>query len=307
MYHVPVLLKKSVEGLALKEGGIYVDLTFGGGGHTKEILSQMNSGKLYSFDQDDDAKANAAIIEDEKFTFVQANFCHFKRFLRLHGISKVDGILADLGISSHQIDCGERGFSTRFDATLDMRMNQKQDLSAKEVVNEYKEAELKKVLGLYGEVRNATTLSKAIVSARANREIVTTKDLIEVCRPLAKRGKENRYFAQVFQALRIEVNDEIRVLEEMLEQTAEVLNIGGRLSVISYHSLEDRLVKNFINKGKFSGEVEKDFYGNDLKPYKAISRKPIAPSDEEIAENPRARSAKLRVAEKIEVIRKDGK
>ncbi len=298
------MLAECIDGLALKPGGVYVDVTFGGGGHSRAILDALQpdtkgqAGKLLVFDQDPDARTNAAAIDDPRLTFIAANFRNLKRYLRLYGVRQVDGILADLGISSHQIDTPERGFSTRFEADLDMRMNQQGDLTAKQVVNSYPEPDLHRILGMYGELTNARTAAAALVSARANQSIQTINDLKEALKRCAPRGKENKYFAQVFQALRIEVNDELKVLEEFLEQTPDVLAPGGRLVVMSYHSLEDRLVKNFINKGKFSGEVEKDLYGNEIKPLQSITRKPVEASADEVARNPRARSAKLRIAEK---------
>lgn len=304
-YHVPVMLKECIEGLNIKPDGIYVDVTFGGGGHSKEILKQLSeAGKLFGFDQDVDAKANAEAIENRSFTFVQANFRYLKRYLKLHGIKQVDGILADLGISSHQIDEASRGFSTRGNAELDMRMDRSADKSAKTVVNEYEERELHKILGIYGEIRNAKSVASAIVSQRFSRPFQTTFDLIELLKKFAPRGKENKYYAQVFQAIRIEVNEEMAVLEDFLSQSAEVLKPGGRLVVMSYHSLEDRMVKSYINKGKVFGEVEKDFFGNELKPFGAINRKPVTANQQELTENSRSRSAKLRVAERIENGRK---
>ena len=298
-YHEPVLLQACIDGLNLTPGGIYVDITFGGGGHSREILNQLDGGRLFGFDQDADARANATALNDTRLTFVASNFRNLKRYMRLYKIEQVDGILADLGISSHQIDTPERGFSTRFDADLDMRMNQQGDRTARQVVNEYSEADLHRILGMYGEVTNAKTLAAAIVSARSNQPLKTVNDLKAVLQRYAPRGKENKYAAQVFQALRIEVNEELLALEEFLEQVPEVLKPGGRLVVMSYHSLEDRLVKNFINKGKFQGDVEKDLYGNELKPLRSITRKPIEATPDEVARNPRARSAKLRIAEKI--------
>jgi len=298
-YHVPVMLKECIEGLEIKPEGIYVDVTFGGGGHTKEILKHIKGGKVYSFDQDEDAKANAAEIKDSSFTLIEANFRYLKRYLKVNGISQVDGILADLGISSHQIDSAERGFSTRFDAELDMRMDRSTEKTAKEIVSTYSEKDLHRILGMYGEVTNAKTLAAAIVKARANGKINTVEEFKNAIRSLASRGKENKYFAQVFQALRIEVNDELKALEEMLVQSAEVLKPGGRLVVMSYHSLEDRLVKNFIGKGLFHGEPEKDVYGNYYKPFEALTRKPVEASEEEVEINKRARSAKLRIAVKV--------
>ena len=298
-YHEPVLLQACIDGLNLQPGGTYVDITFGGGGHSREILRQLDGGRLFGFDQDADARANAQALADPRLTFVASNFRNLKRYLRLYKTEQVDGILADLGISSHQIDTPERGFSTRFDADLDMRMNQQADRTARQVVNEYPEADLHRILGMYGEITNARTAAGAIVSARSNHALNTVSDLKNALQRYAPRGKENKYFAQVFQALRIEVNEELQTLEEFLEQVPEVLKPGGRLVVMSYHSLEDRLVKNFINKGKFQGDVEKDLFGNELKPLQAVTRKPIEATPDEIARNPRARSAKLRIAEKI--------
>lgn len=298
-YHRPVMLQECIEGLNINPAGVYVDLTFGGGGHSKAILEKLEGGHLYAFDQDQDAKANAAEIENSSFTFIEGNFRFLKRYLKMYGVKTVDGILADLGVSSHQIDDAKRGFSTRFDAELDMRMDQSAAKTARQVVNQYSEEELHRILGMYGEVRNARTLAKAIVAARINTEIKTIDDLKAILSKYAKRGKENKYFAQVFQAIRIEVNEELKALEEMLEQSSEMLAVGGRLVIMSYHSLEDRLVKNYIMKGKISGDVEKDFYGNVLKPLEAVTRKPVVASDEEIKENNRARSAKLRIAEKL--------
>ncbi|WP_337042056.1 16S rRNA (cytosine(1402)-N(4))-methyltransferase RsmH [Emticicia sp. 17c] len=298
-YHVPVMLKECLDGLNIKPDGIYVDVTFGGGGHSRAILERLSTGKLYGFDQDADAKAESKLIDSKNFTFIDANFRNIKQYLRLFGVKKVDGILADLGISSHQIDTPERGFSTRFDAELDMRMNQSAQVSARDIVNEYSVDQLHKILGMYGEIQNARTAAQAIYTARLNKSIDTINDLKTVLQKFAPRGKENKYFAQVFQALRIEVNEEMAVLEEFLQQTPEVLAHGGRLVVMSYHSLEDRLVKNFIRSGKFSGEVEKDLFGNDLKPLEAVNRKAIEASEAEVQQNPRARSAKLRIAESL--------
>jgi 16S rRNA (cytosine1402-N4)-methyltransferase len=300
MYHNPVLLDACVDGLNIHPEGIYVDVTFGGGGHSKAILSRLgDKGRLFGFDQDPDAKLNAQAIDDKRLTFVDANFRLLQKYLRLYGLRQVDGILGDLGVSSHQFDTPERGFSTRFDAQLDMRMNPRGGLSARELVNTYSAEELHRILGMYGELQNAKTAAAAIVAARANQPIETVNDLKQSLQRYAPRGKENKYFAQVFQALRIEVNDEMGALQEFLTQAAEVLKPSGRLVVMSYHSLEDRLVKNFIGKGKFYGEVEKDLFGNDLKPLQSITRKPLEASPEEIAQNSRARSAKLRIAEKL--------
>lgn len=295
-YHIPVMLGPCIEGLAIDPNGIYVDLTFGGGGHSREMLKHLEKGHLYGFDQDVDAEAN--IPKDDRFTFIQANFRDFRKYLRLYGINQVDGILADLGISSHQIDEPKRGFSTRFEGELDMRMSNNMDFSAKDILNTYEEGKLHKIFGIYGEIKNAKTLAQAVVSQRAAKQFETTADLKALLQKHAPRGKEFKYFAQVFQALRIEVNDEMGALEDMLKQTVEALKPGGRLVVMSYHSLEDRLVKNFVNKGKFQGDVDKDFYGNLIRPLEPIHRKAITADEEEILKNNRARSAKLRIAEK---------
>jgi 16S rRNA (cytosine1402-N4)-methyltransferase len=296
-YHNPVLLKESVDGLNIRPDGIYVDVTFGGGGHSKKIMSRLGeNGKLFAFDQDVDALKNA--IDDERFTLINENFRFIKRFLRFHGIKQVDGILADLGVSSHQFDVAERGFSTRFDAELDMRMNQKGDISAYHVVNEYEEQEISRVLFHYGELKNARTMANAIVSARKETVIKNSEQLKQVLAKFLPAHKSNKILAQIYQAIRIEVNQEMEVLKEFLEQSLEILKPGGRLSVISYHSLEDRLVKRFVKNGMFEGEPERDFFGNFEVPFKTIE-KLIIPSDAEIALNNRARSAKLRIAEKI--------
>ena len=298
-YHQPVMLQECIEALSIRADGTYVDLTFGGGGHSAEILKHIDSGRLFGFDQDADAKANAADLDSTKFTFVAANFRYMKQYLKMYGVNEVDGILADLGVSSHQIDAAERGFSTRFNALLDMRMDQNIAKTAGTVINESSAEELQRILGSYGEVRNARTLANAIVSSRVARPLNEIDQLKEVLSKYAPRGKENKYYAQVFQALRIEVNDEMKALEEMLEQGAEVLKAGGLFVVMSYHSLEDRLVKNFFAKGDFAGELEQDFYGNVIRPLEPVTRKPITASMEEVARNPRARSAKLRIAKKI--------
>jgi 16S rRNA (cytosine1402-N4)-methyltransferase len=296
-YHVPVMLAECMEALNIKPNGTYVDVTFGGGGHSREIMKHLGEGgRLLAFDQDADAQQN--VIDDERFTFIDQNFRYLKNFCRLHNAVQVDGILADLGVSSYQFDQAERGFSIRFDAELDMRMNQASDLSAKEVVNTYAEADLHRIFGMYGEIQNAKTLAKSIVTARLNGPIVTVADLKNAISNNIPRGKENKYLAQVFQALRIEVNQELEALKDFLTQSADVLASGGRLVVMSYHSLEDRLVKNFIAKGKFSGELEKDIYGNDSRPFDAVSRGSITATAEEIINNNRARSAKLRIAVK---------
>ena len=293
-YHNPVLLKESVDGLNIKPNGVYVDVTFGGGGHSKEILSRLNEqGKLFAFDQDEDAKRN--IIDNERFTLIPQNFRFIKRYLRFYGVKKVDGVLADLGVSSHQFDEAGRGFSTRFDADLDMRMNQSEGLSAFQVVNFYDEAKLSDVLFQYGELRNARAIAKKIVEMRSEKKIKTSFELKEVLSEFVPKAVEHKILAQIFQGIRIEVNQEIEALKEFLLQIPEILNKDGRLSVISYHSLEDRLVKRFIINGLFEGEPKKDFYGNINVPMKKAG-KMIVPSLKEIKENNRARSAKLRIA-----------
>lgn len=295
-YHNPVLLEASVEGLNINPSGVYVDVTFGGGGHSKAILKKLDgNGKLVAFDQDQDALANA--LEDERFQLINENFRNIKRFLRFYGIKEVDGILADLGVSSHQFDVAERGFSTRFDAELDMRMNQKEGLNAFTVVNEYAEADIKRILSEFGELSNAGAMANTIVQARSEEPIKNTEQLKQVLSKFLPAHKSHKILAQIYQAIRIEVNQEINVLKEFLEQALEVLKPGGRLSVISYHSLEDRLVKRFMKNGLFDGEPEKDFYGNFSVPFKTVG-KLIVPSTAEIKINNRARSAKLRIAEK---------
>lgn len=297
-YHVPVLLKECIEGLNIKPNGVYVDVTFGGGGHSREILKNLGKdGILIAFDQDPDAQRNK--IDDPRFVFVDQNFGFLKNNLRLLGYKQVDGILADLGVSSHQFNEPSRGFSTRFEADLDMRMDKQRPLTAAVVLNTYAEDKLHKIFGIYGEVKNAKSLARAISTARMERPIATLADFKNAIANHIPKGKENKYMAQVFQALRIEVNAEIEVLESFLEQSAAVLSPGGRLVVMSYHSLEDRPVKSFIAKGKFRGEVEKDFFGNEQKPFKTITRKAIVADDEELARNSRSRSAKLRIGEKI--------
>jgi len=296
-YHTPVMLAECIGGLNIKPNGTYIDVTFGGGGHSREIMKHLGEdGQLLAFDQDADAQQN--IIADDRFTFIDQNFRYIKNFTRLHGAVPVDGILADLGVSSYQFDQAERGFSIRFDAELDMRMNQASGISAKDVVNTYSEADLHRIFGIYGEIQNAKSLANTIVMARLIAPIVTIADLKNAISARIPKGKENKYLAQVFQALRIEVNQELEALKDFLIQSADILVSGGRLVVMSYHSLEDRLVKNFIAKGKFSGEVEKDFFGNDQKPLEAVSRGAITASEEEIKLNNRARSAKLRIAVK---------
>ncbi|MBS1978635.1 MAG: 16S rRNA (cytosine(1402)-N(4))-methyltransferase RsmH [Bacteroidetes bacterium] len=298
-YHRPVLLKESIDGLNIQPDGIYVDATFGGGGHTLKILERLMGGRLISFDQDEDAAKEAEKIKHRSFTFCQANFRYLKQYLKLNGISRVNGILADLGVSSHQFDTAERGFSTRLEGPLDMRMHQEGRLTAAKVVNEYPEDRLHKIFGMYGELKNARTAAKMVVQARILHPLKTTLDLKKALTAVTPKGRENKYFAQVFQALRIEVNEEMQALEDFLHQSGEVMEKGGRLVVISYQSLEDRMVKNYISTGKIHGEVEKDFYGNKIRPFEAINRKPIEASEEEIESNNRARSARMRVAERI--------
>ena len=296
-YHNPVLLHETVDGLNIKPDGIYVDVTFGGGGHSKEILKRLGpNGKLFAFDQDEDAIANA--LPDERFTLIHENFRYIKRFLRFHGVKSVDGILADLGVSSHQFDVPERGFSTRFEADLDMRMSKRNELDAFKVVNEYDEANLKRVFSDYGELKVAPALARTIVDAREKKEIKTSEELKTVLSKYLPEKVKNKVLAQIYQAIRIEVNQEMEVLKEFLEQSLEILKPEGRLSVISYHSLEDRLVKRFMKNGMFEGEPERDFFGNFSVPFKLVG-KLIVPTDEEIKINNRARSAKLRIAEKI--------
>jgi 16S rRNA (cytosine1402-N4)-methyltransferase len=293
-YHNPVLLKESVDGLNIKPDGVYVDVTFGGGGHSREILSRLNeNGKLFAFDQDEDAKRN--VIDDPRFTLIPQNFRFIKRYLRFYGIKKVDGILADLGVSSHQFDEAERGFSTRFDANLDMRMNQSGALSAFEVINKYDEEKLTNVLFNYSELRNAKDIARRIVEKRSEEKIKTSFELKEVLAAFVPKSQEHKVLAQIFQGIRIEVNQEIEALKEFLLQVPELLNDGGRLSVLSYHSLEDRLVKRFIRNGLFEGEPVKDYYGNVTVPLKKVGQM-VVPSFQEIKKNSRARSAKLRIA-----------
>jgi 16S rRNA (cytosine1402-N4)-methyltransferase len=297
-YHIPVLLKECIDGLNINPSGVYVDVTFGGGGHSKEILKKLGKdGILIAFDQDPDAQRNK--IDDPRFIFVDQNFGFLKNNLRLLGYKAVDGILADLGVSSHQFNEPSRGFSTRFDADLDMRMDKQRALTAAAVLNTYAEDKLHKIFGIYGEVKNAKSLAATIVASRISKPIATLADFKAIIAAHIPKGKENKYMAQVFQALRIEVNAEIEVLESFLEQTAAVLKPGGRLVVMSYHSLEDRPVKSFMAKGKFRGEVEKDFFGNEQKPFKSITRKAVIADEEELARNSRARSAKLRIGERI--------
>ena len=298
-YHLSVMLNECIEGLNIRPEGTYVDATFGGGGHSRAILSHLgDGGRLLAFDQDADAQANA--VDDPRFTLLHENFRYMKSFLRLHGVRGVDGILADLGVSSHQFDVAARGFSTRLEGELDLRMDRRQELTAKDIVNSADVEELTRLLRLYGELPNAYQMAKAIVAARALKAIETTFDLREAVSHHLPRGMENKYLAMLFQALRIEVNGELEALKAMLQQTVELLNPGGRLVVMSYHSLEDRLVKNFFKTGNFEGELKKDFYGNPLVPLKLVTRKAVTASEEELQRNPRSRSAKLRVAEKKE-------
>ncbi len=294
MYHIPVLAEESVRGLNVSPSGAYVDVTYGGGGHSALILEKLNTGKLLAFDQDPDAKKN--LPDNDKLIFINENFRYLKNFLKLYRAIPVDGILADLGVSSWQFDQAERGFSTRFDGPLDMRMDKKNSLSAEVVVNTYDQEQLLEVFKLYGELKNARRIAAEIVFHRQNTNIASTEDLKKVLQKLAPRGKENKFFAQVFQALRIEVNSELEVLKDFLKQSLEVIKPGGRLVVISYHSLEDRLVKNFMRSGNFKGEAEKDFFGNTLSPIKQVG-KLIIPDQIEQESNPRSRSAKLRIAE----------
>ena len=295
-YHNPVLLNECIKGLAIKPTGIYVDVTFGGGGHSKLILKNIDGGKLYAFDQDKNAHENA--LSADGFKLINANFRHLKNFLRMEGVRKIDGLLADLGVSSHQFDVAERGFSTRFDGELDMRMNTNSPLSAKQVVNEYGQQDLANILFKYAELRNSRAIAREIVNAREIEAIVTTNQLIDVVGHMVPEKNRNQFLARIFQAIRIEVNDEMKALEEMLLDAVDMLNEGGRLVVMSYHSLEDRMVKNLMKKGNIEGVLEKDFFGNPIKDLKEVTRKVIVATKDQIMENTRARSAKLRIAEK---------
>ena len=296
-YHIPVFLKDAVDGLNINPEGVYVDVTFGGGGHSREILSRLTTGKLIAFDQDEDAQRN--LIDDERFVFIPQNFSYLKNFLKLYGFTSIDGILGDLGVSSHQFDVEKRGFSIRNNASLDMRMNQNADLNAFKVVNEYEKEDLTRIFREYADLKNAHKVSWGICNARENNPIKTTEELLNAIEPYCGgEKKRNQFNARVFQAIRIEVNQEIEVLKSFLTQASECLNPNGRLVIISYHSLEDRLTKNFFKKGQFSGEPEKDFYGNLIKPMSEITKKPVSPTEEEISRNNRARSAKMRIAEK---------
>lgn len=297
IFHIPVLLKESIAGLAIKPDGIYVDATFGGGGHATKILENLVTGKLLAFDQDVDAALN--IINNKNLIFIQHNFKFLKNFLEYYGFNKIDGVIADLGVSSHDFDVPHRGFSFRFDGALDMRMNQSATLTARQIVNEYDEEKLTAIFREFGELSNARKTASVIINARTNHRIDTTQQLCTVIEPLVPQKAANKFLAKIFQSLRIEVNQELDALKSLLTDVTDVLNPGGRLVVISYHSLEDRLVKNFISKGDFSGEVEKDFFGNIQTFFKPITKKAIVPSDNEVQQNPRARSAKLRIAERV--------
>lgn len=294
-YHIPALLHETIEGLSIQPDGTYVDATFGGGGHSREILKHLNAnGRLLAFDQDLDAMKN--IIDDARFQFVRSNFMYMKNFLRYHQIEKVDGILADLGVSSHHFDEAERGFSFRFDGALDMRMNTQSDLTAEKILNTYSEEQLADIFYLYGEMHNSRKIARTIAKARETEKITRIFQFIEILKPFFGREKEKKDMARVFQALRIEVNREMEVLKALLNQSIELLKPDGRLVILTYHSLEDRLVKNFIKSGNFEGKIEKDFYGNVIAPLKAVNNKVITATDEEVERNPRARSAKLRIA-----------
>lgn len=296
MYHKPVMLQETIDLMAIKPDGIYVDVTFGGGGHSRAILEKLTTGRLIAFDQDKDALKNT--IDDPRFQLINQNFKFIGNFLKFYKALPVDGILADLGISSHQIDDPQRGFSTRFDSDLDLRMDQSSGQSAQHLLNLYNAEDLKRVFKLYGELENAWHIAQKIVNGRVEKPINSTTDLMELLKPFAERGRENKFFARVFQALRIEVNNEIGVLEDFLRQTTAIIKPGGRLVVISYHSLEDRLVKNFMKSGNFEGDIEKDFFGNIISPFTPVTRKPLTPTEDELTENPRSRSAKLRAAER---------
>lgn len=297
-YHVPVLLEESIDGMNIQPGGIYVDVTFGGGGHSKEILRRMDStGRLLSFDQDEDAEKN--IVDDNRFTFVRSNFRYLHNFLRYHGIESVDAVLADLGVSSHHFDDSERGFSFRFDGKLDMRMNKRAGMTAADIVNTYNEDRLADIFYLYGELKNSRKLASAIAKARAGKQIITIGDFLGIIKPLFSREREKKELAKVFQALRIEVNQEMEALKEMLYAATDSLKPGGRLVVITYHSLEDRMVKNIMKTGNIEGKSEQDFFGNIKAPFKPVNNKVIIAGNEEVERNPRSRSAKLRIAEKI--------
>ena len=300
VYHIPVLLNESIEGMNLKANGIYADMTFGGGGHSKEILRRMGEDcHLYSFDQDEDAEKN--IVDDKRFTFVRSNFRYLRNFMRYYGVEQLDGILADLGVSSHHFDDSERGFSFRFDGKLDMRMNKRAGMTAADIVNTYDEEKLADVFYIYGELKNSRKLAATIAKARQQKQITTIGEFLDIIKPLFGREREKKELAKVFQALRIEVNHEMEALKEMLYEATDLLKPGGRLVVITYHSLEDRMVKNLIKAGNIEGKVEQDFYGNVQSPFRAVNNKVIVPTDEEVNQNPRSRSAKLRIAEKDKI------
>lgn len=297
VYHIPVLLNESIEGMNLHADGIYADMTFGGGGHSKEILRRMGEDcHLYSFDQDEDAEKN--IVDDKRFTFVRSNFRYLRNFMRYYGVEQLDGILADLGVSSHHFDDSERGFSFRFDGKLDMRMNKRAGMTAADIVNTYDEEKLADVFYLYGELKNSRKLAATIAKARQQKQITTIGEFLDIIKPLFGREREKKELAKVFQALRIEVNHEMEALKEMLYEATDLLKPGGRLVIITYHSLEDRMVKNLIKAGNIEGKMEQDFYGNVQSPFRAVNNKVIVPTDEEVNQNPRSRSAKLRIAEK---------
>ncbi len=299
-YHVPVLLKESVDGLNIGNGGVFVDVTFGGGGHSREIMSRLDAnGHLYSFDQDADAEKNAEGFDVERFTFVRSNFRFLKNFLKYHGVEQIDGLLADLGVSSHHFDDSERGFSFRFEGKLDMRMNQRAGKTAADVVNTYDEKQLADVLYLYGELKQSRKIASAIVKSRQTKKVETIGDFLDIVKPFFRNEREKKELAKVFQALRIEVNHEMDALRDMLKGATEMLKPGGRLVVITYHSLEDRIVKNVMKTGNAEGEEDKDFFGRVNTPYRLVNRQVIVPDDEEMARNPRSRSAKLRIAERI--------
>lgn len=300
VYHIPVLAQACIDGLNIQQDGVYVDVTFGGGGHSRLILEKLGpTGKLFGFDQDPDAHANE--INDPRFTLVPANFAHLKRFLKLYGVTKIDGLLADLGVSSHQFDVAERGFTFRAsESPLDMRMNQSEELSAAQILNEYELRELTRIFREYAELQNAFQVAKTVVFKREQKSFETAQDLVEALQGCYPRDKMNQFFARVFQALRMEVNQELTVLSQLLEQTSDLIQNKGRLVVISYHSLEDRMVKNFMRSGNLEGKIEKDFFGNDIKPFQALQAKAIVPDAQEIATNNRSRSAKLRIAEKLQ-------
>ena len=300
MYHIPAMLNESIDGLNINPSGVYIDVTFGGGGHSREILNHLGvNGRLLGFDQDEEAITN--VVDDDRFTFVRSNFRYLRNFLRYHGIEHVDGIIADLGVSSHHFDDSQRGFSFRFSGNLDMRMNRGANINAADVLNEYQQDQLADVFYKWGELRNARKIAASVVAFRSKKRIEKTDDFLEIISPFTRKDKEKKTMAQAFQALRIEVNGEMDALTDMLEQSLEALRPGGRISVISYHSLEDRLVKNFFKTGNFKGDLQKDFFGNPLTPFETINRKVIIPTEEEQQQNPRSRSAKLRIAEKREI------